>query len=63
MTTDAQKRAVKGYTDKLVDRGHRKITIWLSPATVAILAALAPRYGSARAAIEAGLKAVSKPKP
>jgi len=61
MSDELRAKRLKGYADRLQAQGHRKITVWLNPASVALLAALAPRYGSARAAIEAGLRMLGKP--
>jgi hypothetical protein len=45
---------------RMKDRGWRRLTIWLPPAAVALLAAFTPRYGSATKAVEAGLKALQE---
>jgi hypothetical protein len=59
---DARQRANKTYAERLKDSGHLRLTLWLSPQIRPLLAALAPKYGSARAAVEAGLRALSKEK-
>lgn len=45
---------------RLIDKGWRRLNVWLSPVAATLLAALAPRHGSASKAIEAGLKKLSE---
>ena len=58
----AHRRVVKSHTDRLAAMGHKKVTLWLTPQGAAMLSDLAPRYGSARAVFEAGMKLLVKPK-
>jgi hypothetical protein len=60
MTEDPRKKATKTYVERLQARGGRKVTIWLSPNVVPLLAALVPRYGTAKAVIEAAIKTLAK---
>lgn len=57
--THAAKASAR-YRDRLKERGHHKLSVWISPATLAALAALTPRYGSAKHVVEAAVKALAK---
>jgi hypothetical protein len=60
MTNDAQRKATKTYVERLQARGGRKVSVWISPNVAPLLAALVPRYGTAKAVIEAAIRALAK---